>query len=167
MGLPKPARNGNMDKIYPKRRDADGKPLCRYCGGAVPKPRRWWCSQDCVDNALIVCSPATAAAKTFKRDDRTCQDCGLKRFPKEVYEQYNTAREENRKKHGMPFLWRGNSILIDGYDMAKSFLECHHIVAVKDCGGECGLDNLITLCQRCHKKRHAKRTALPQEVLQF
>jgi 5-methylcytosine-specific restriction protein A len=164
MGLPKPARNGNMDKIYPKRRDAEGRPLCRYCGSLVPKPRRWWCSQDCVENAMIVCHPAFAAEKTFKRDNKTCQDCGLKTFPQEVLEKRKGFRQLTLKGRG-GFCSRPS--MIDGYDLLKSFLECHHIVAVKDGGGECGLDNLITLCQICHKKRHAKRPTLPQEVLPF
>jgi hypothetical protein len=34
-----------------------------------------------------------------------------------------------------------------------TFWDADHIVAVKDGGGECGLDNLRTLCIFCHIKR--------------
>lgn len=48
-----------------------------------------------------------------------------------------------------------------------SLWQADHIVAVKDGGGECGLDNLQTLCTSCHqrkttemRKRHAKTKAV-------
>jgi HNH endonuclease len=34
-----------------------------------------------------------------------------------------------------------------------TFWDADHIVAVKDGGGECGLENLRTLCIFCHIKR--------------
>jgi 5-methylcytosine-specific restriction endonuclease McrA len=35
-------------------------------------------------------------------------------------------------------------------------LEVHHIHAVKDGGAFCGLDNLVTLCHKCHVETRKK-----------
>jgi hypothetical protein len=36
--------------------------------------------------------------------------------------------------------------------------EIHHVIPVESGGGCCGLENLITLCARCHQARHGGRT---------
>lgn len=53
-----------------------GKPLCRWCGGKVPKGRRAWCSDTCVDDALIRCQPGYARRKVEERDKGVCAGCG-------------------------------------------------------------------------------------------
>lgn len=77
------------------------------------------------------------------RDSGICHECGIdciklrKRIKKarknkddKTLEQL--AREYPRLKHN------------------RSYWEAHHVLAVKDGGGECGLSNLITLCIPCH-----------------
>ncbi len=39
------------------------------------------------------------------------------------------------------------------YGNAHSWLEVHHIIPLSD-GGSNSLENLITLCKKCHIKRH-------------
>lgn len=40
-----------------------------------------------------------------------------------------------------------------------SFWQADHIVAVAEGGGECGIDNLQTLCTPCHKRKTAELAA--------
>lgn len=61
-----------------------GRPLCRWCRQPVPKGRKTWCSQACVDDALIRCQPAYARRKVEERDKGVCAVCGR-----------DTARIEN------------------------------------------------------------------------
>jgi hypothetical protein len=44
-------------------------------------------------------------------------------------------------------------------DLTKSLWEAHHITAVKEGGGGCGMDGLETLCIWCHKKESAAQQA--------
>lgn len=53
-----------------------GKPLCRWCRQPVPKGRKTWCSQQCVDDALIRCQPSYARRKVEERDKGVCAACG-------------------------------------------------------------------------------------------
>jgi len=143
-------RNGDMEQLFPKRFDESGKRICRYCGGPLPKGRRWWCSDICVDEAKIRCWPHYAAEQCFKRDNYTCRNCGLEDVLKWRYLKIERPAASTRE-----------DLKSKGYDVMRSLLECHHIVTVKDGGGACGLDNLITLCQFCHNA--TKRQSL--EVL--
>ena len=52
-----------------------GKPLCRWCRQPVPKGRKTWCSQQCVDDALIRCQPSYARRKVEERDKGVCAKC--------------------------------------------------------------------------------------------
>jgi 5-methylcytosine-specific restriction protein A len=148
-----PPRNGKMDRLYPKRRNADGNPLCRYCGNPVVRPRRWWCSDACVDQAKIRCWPAHAAAMCFDRDHHTCRECGVV-DPRHAWSVKSIDREQ--------FLMNLNDLKSRGYDVKRAILEAHHVMPVKAGGGTCGLDNLVTLCQLCHnltKKLPPKESA--------
>ncbi len=75
-----------MEPLNPTRRNLlipkvgkcpdTGKPLCRWCGSLVPKGRRSWCSDACVEDALIRSSPRHAREAVEKRDKGVCADCG-------------------------------------------------------------------------------------------
>lgn len=49
---------------------------CRYCTKPVPKGRRNWCSQDCIDEYRIRNDPGFARARVFERDHGVCSACG-------------------------------------------------------------------------------------------
>lgn len=50
---------------------------CRGCGAVVYKPRRNWCSQKCVDEALIRSNAGAARRAVLARDGGVCSDCAL------------------------------------------------------------------------------------------
>lgn len=70
------SRRYTSSDAYPFRTDADGKPLCRFCGECVKPPRRSWCSQECVDKFLASSSGSALRSQTFQRDQGVCAECG-------------------------------------------------------------------------------------------
>jgi 5-methylcytosine-specific restriction protein A len=54
-----------------------GKGVCGWCAGPLPKGRRSWCSEACVDEYLIRSRPAHARKKVLERDRGVCSECGF------------------------------------------------------------------------------------------
>jgi len=69
----KPPRH---QRIPPLQKDEHGNPLCRHCQQPVPKPRKTFCSQRCVDEALVRSNPGWARTFLQKRDNGICAACG-------------------------------------------------------------------------------------------
>lgn len=61
-------------KILKRRRK---KGFCTWCKKAVIKPKRFWCSQECV-KAYCLTQPNELKKLVKKRDKTICFDCGLK-----------------------------------------------------------------------------------------
>ena len=143
-----------VNKAYPYRpKGPNGERYCRYCGKQVPKGRRTWCSDDCVEEALIRCHPGHAAGKVLRRDNGICAICGI-----DTRWALKRARKDKiffdeMIDRGFPNLWR-------------RWWEADHVIPVVKGGGFCGLDNYRTLCVPCHKAETAKlrksRRRVPQ-----
>lgn len=216
-------------KIPRLERDQDGNPICRHwdCSNLVQKPRKSWCSQACVDDALIQSSPSHARAAVQRRDKGVCAACGTdtqeiratiarlrnwarykataKRIAARLgieggewelnqainrggwlreqdhYERHKDNPRIHRYRRPEPpeqrcgdticrkaerfdrWLSRQARIRMKRYrlDLARqgfdpgrrSFWDCDHVVEVVNGGGQCGLENLQTLCQPCHKAK--------------
>lgn len=138
---------------------------CRWCAAPVKPPRRTWCSQACVLDYQIRNSPAMARHKVFERDRGVCSLCGLDcdRLEKRVEAERRRVQAYRRRvglgpipydydePDGIP---RDYAVLIDGRRWRvpdRSLWEADHIVPVAEGGGECGLENLRTLCLWCHR----------------
>jgi len=136
--------------------------LCDVCGSQVPSGR--------VKRGITTCSPAHNAKKwdainglviekernacgvrptsfwqtisyeCFKRDNFTCKKCHKNR----------EELENNRKMEQMI-----NGKYNTHYKPTDYILNCHHIKAIKD-GGNNKLENLETLCGKCHKIEHSR-----------
>lgn len=137
--------------------------LCDICGSGIPLGR--------VSRGLTTCRPACNAKKwdaknglviekernacgvrpasfwqtisyeCFKRDNFTCQNPNCKKDSKQLRKDAESER------------------MIDGkyntkYRPSDYILNCHHIKPIKD-GGNNRLENLITLCGKCHKAEHS------------
>lgn len=74
----------------------NGERLCRWCKGLVKPPRRTFCSQDCVDQALIRSSPQHLRRLTNERDKGVCAECGL-----------DTKKIGNRFRYLLSVHWKG------------------------------------------------------------
>ncbi len=112
-------------------RGPNGRALCRRCGQEVPKGRRSFCSEACVDAWSMLTNPSFVRAKVFERDHGVCVACGLDT------EALSLEQVER--------LWH-----IFSYWGSQHRWEAHHIVAVQDGGGETNLGNYQTLCRTCH-----------------
>jgi 5-methylcytosine-specific restriction protein A len=138
----------------------NGRSLCRQCGTEVPKGRRSFCGDTCIEQWRIRTDPSYVRALVFERDRGVCALCGLntatlqRRRPKTVrtmrdYEAHLAYCEEIRALgYTGSFLGRkgGN----------RSMWDADHIVPVSEGGGECDLDNFRTLCVPCHKRATAE-----------
>ena len=109
------------------------------------------CSKECVHELKLRTSGRYLRGHVYKRDRGICSECGTdtkdiakralcildiekrKEFLKE--NNISTKRKVWKRKNGGG-LW-----------------DADHIIAVKDGGGQCGLDNIRTLCIPCHKKK--------------
>lgn len=155
-------RTISLARAYPIRRGPDGRQLCRYCGGPVPRGRRSWCSQRCVDEAIVRRGdPSRVRRLLERRDHGVCAKCGCNtealgatlratRFTPDGYERWRQECER---------------LVADGWpDPANRATpwDAHHRHAVIDGGGGCGLDGYETLCCRCHRAETAKQRRVPR-----
>ena len=161
--------------------------LCRWCGLDVKrlsKHRRTFCSDECVHEFNLRSSSSYAREYIGKRDNYTCQLCGLE-CRGLIRQLWKYVNEE------MPRLKRDNAIYADykNYRHAKQALEVEffekrglpwvnthnrstfydidHILPVVEGGGQAGEENLRCLCLLCHRKEtkelHQRRKASRNE----
>lgn len=185
------------DSPEDRRHREDGRPICRWCGWPVPKGRRTWCSQTCIDEYLVRKNPGDARNRVFRRDRGVCAVCGI---DTESLDEALNHLWGRRRRH--PYrhrvweepsgyedrdLWPGPTEVFETLKRAMSRLgwtevltrtlwEADHIVPVVEGGGGCGLDGLRTLCVPCHRaetaelarrRAKARRAAGPQIGLGF
>jgi 5-methylcytosine-specific restriction protein A len=94
--------------------------------------RRTFCGPACVDAWRIKTDPAHLRRMVWERDHGVCALCGL-----------DTCADMRQKRCGA----------------TGDRWQADHIVPVIEGGGECGLDNLRTLCTACHKRATAALAA--------
>ena len=147
------------------KRGPNGERLCRWCGGAVTGRRQSWCGQACVEDYLTRRSSAGARGALAKRDRGVCAICGVDtRALKEMAMEFDPPTRQER-------------LVALGYDLCRAHLwDADHVVPVHRGGGGCGIDNLRTLCQPCHKdvtreqarvRAEARRAGAAGPVLPF
>ncbi len=184
-------RNITSRDLPPRRKNEDGKYICRWCGGICPGRRTGWCSQKCIDEYWLLANPATLRHRTFERDKGVCAKCGLDtELLKWILHALSGGDIKARDGHYYSINYHGrtDTPIFHGYDMqwkpedAKWLLEiigaerggqrqywdADHILPISEGGGCCGLDNIQTLCIGCHKEetrelhRRLKRKRDPQ-----
>lgn len=155
-----------------KLRGPNGRRLCRWCGTEVEPPRRTFCGDDCVHEWSVRQSPAYARAKVWERDRGVCTLCGTDTVKQRQelraefdFNERSSRPPEDRRK---AFYARLKALHIPtsrwwsaGH---QGCWDMDHATPVVEGGGGCGLDNLRTLCLRCHwqqtrrlRQRRSKR----------
>jgi 5-methylcytosine-specific restriction protein A len=153
--------------LPPSGKAPSGRPICRWCRKEIPvgTGRRNWCSQDCVDEYLVRKSPVSARDQTFARDRGVCAVCHIDTERVRRIRDFLHARATGwaSPTHG-PW-WRSDSakarwerfaqwitanVAASGAKYGAHLWEADHLVPVAEGGGACGLENLRTLCKRCH-----------------
>jgi len=143
--------NRYMGKCIPAKLlpvDENGLPCCRWCNKGVKPPRRTMCSPECVHELQLRTSGRYLRDCVYKRDKGICYMCKIdtKKTAKEAL-QLNTNEKETFLKTYSISLKRKIWIKKHG----GGLWDADHIIAVKDGGGSCGLENIRTLCIKCHK----------------
>lgn len=136
-----------VSSVYKKKMLPDGKPACRRCAGPLPKGRRTWCSDVCIADALIRCTPAVARRWVYARDQGVCAQCGLDTDA--LWKAYQAARWEYPSDREST---RVRMVAL-GFRTDQEPWEMEHRLPVIEGGGHCGLSNLETLCRPCHLQR--------------
>ena len=115
---------------------------CRVCGkNPLPPLRRYYCSDECsweynrCKNEEILEWWPQFRERIFKRDDYTCLDCGYTTKPKRKSSERTWSDYRS--------------------------LAAHHIVPISKGGAMWDEDNVETLCEKCHKFKHRKRSLEP------
>ena len=134
-------RGGWVDrKAIP--RGPNGRGLCRWCSFEVPRGRYTFCSEFCVHEWKLRTQPAYLREQVLKRDRGICSSCGV-----------DTISAARKLRYA-----RGTSriALLEYWGLRrrsrKSLWDADHIVPVIEGGGECDLENIRTMCLRCHRQ---------------
>jgi 5-methylcytosine-specific restriction endonuclease McrA len=140
---------------------ANGRNLCRWCNLEVPKGRHTFCSDWCVDQWRLRTDPGYLREKVLERDRGICAQCGVDCLAawRDLKRLRGAARLKVLQHWGLP----------PGALLRKSLWDADHILPVVEGGGECDLENVRTLCMKCHhaataglrKRRAAASSAAP------
>jgi 5-methylcytosine-specific restriction endonuclease McrA len=121
---------------------ANGRALCRWCNLEVPPGRFTFCSEWCVHEWKLRSDPGYLREQVFARDRGVCALCG-----------HDCETEIRRLKR------LSGARRVEGWSrwglrpgQRRSLWDADHVVPVAEGGGECDLDNMRTLCLRCHRR---------------
>lgn len=145
-----PGQTAASDNGRRLKYDADNpKGLCRWCHATVQPPRRTFCNDICVHEYLIRSNNQYMRKIVWERDRGVCAGCGVRTttIGKAILAAADNAEEMRvRRAYSVPpkrKIWRSK--------FRSAVFDVDHIQSVAAGGGQCGLDNLRTLCLACHK----------------
>jgi len=158
-------RAARCNDIFPSRPREDGGYDCSYCGkGPLPGRNKRYCNDACRDEVYIRCNPGEARWHVEQRDKGVCARCNLDTEKIKGLAELLRPWRGKLVRYGFQYSVRralrhqlGWAGMARGSIYSSHLWEMNHIVAVSDGGGLCGLDNLETLCIRCHKQETAKQ----------
>lgn len=159
------------------KRGPNGRRLCMWCGQEVPKRRRTFCSPECVHEWRLRSDPSYLRFKVWERDRGVCARCGLdtEALERELSDLLSScwkARTEEEWEAARERFWRRVEELgvVTSALRVPHLWEVDHIVPVAE-GGDSNLENVRTLCWRCHREvtaqyaRHRALRRIGQAVL--
>lgn len=142
-------------------RGPNGRGLCRMCGIEVKKPRRSFCSSECVHQYRLRNHSSYVRSQLYKRDRGKCAICGVdtykvrREFLKELKE---CKSKERREEVEQKYIAAGWAPLY-----GRRFWDADHILPVAEGGGPNDwpkdvdyLTNFRTLCRPHHKEETKK-----------
>ena len=127
-------------------RGPNGRNLCRWCNLEVPRGRRTFCSDWCVNEWKLRSDPGYLRERVLERDAGICAQCGM-----DCIAEFRKLRRLGGRKRAAAWSRWG---LKPG--QRGSLWDADHIVPVVEGGGECDLENIRTLCIRCHRQATAE-----------
>lgn len=160
-------RRSSIKRDNAKRKRLGIKGVCRYCGGVAKPPRRTFCSDSCVHEWKLRSDVKYMRSYVYDRDLGQCAICSVDtRYTKiNVENTLRNAKSRSGKLYAkdqdLISLLKDLNITLS--ESVKTLWHADHIIAVKDGGGECGLDNIRTLCIKCHKTVTKLSRSAPQK----
>lgn len=131
--------------------DSHGNRLCRFCQNRVHPPRRTFCSDECVHEWKIRSDTKYMRSQVYERDLGICSMCNVDtRYTKIHIENFKRSLR-NGAITVESFIETIKNFNITSKESEKSLWHADHIKPVFLGGGQCGLDNIRTLCVSCHK----------------
>ncbi len=149
---------------YPVKMYPNGTRGCRWCGKVLDHKSRTFCGKECVHQYMIRSRPGYAADQVAKRDAGVCAKCGVDTVVFHL-EAYQRAEIDTPPRYRG---WRRADDRIVPPELValgwpktfnRRWFDVEHVIPVVDGGGECGLENLISLCVPCHKRATAALAA--------
>ncbi len=122
-------------------RGPNGRGLCRWCALEVPRGRFTFCSEYCVHEWKLRTQPGYLREQVFERDRGICARCSVDTIAAARQLRYSSGS----RRTALLAHWGLN------LRTRKSLWDADHILPVAEGGGECDLDNIRTLCLRCHR----------------
>lgn len=123
-------------------RGPNGRGLCRWCSLEVPPRRFTFCSAYCVHEWKLRSQPAYLREQVFLRDKGICEACRIDT----IAEQRRLRYSRGKNRAALMAHWGLRK------KIRKSLWDADHILPVAEGGGECDLENIRTLCLRCHRE---------------
>lgn len=119
----------------------NGRNLCRWCNLEVPPRRFTFCSSYCVHEWRLRTDPGYLREQVLIRDRGVCAICHIDTL--KAFRALKRSRGSSRTK------------LLEEWGLKRisrrSLWDADHILPVVEGGGECDLENIRTLCLRCHR----------------
>ena len=142
-----------FNRVFPDREDPDniGRYLCRFCGKPSVKPKRFYCSDDCYWNCQRAVSWWFARRGTFNRDKGLCVDCYTKLDYNKTWECHHVIHYAKLHTLAYDLVYRSKEWKDVSLEDKERGWAIIFTLLVLD------INNLVTLCQKCHKKRHAAK----------
>ena len=124
----------------------NGRTLCRWCAIEVPRGRRTFCSEWCVNEWRLRSDPGYLRDQVLRRDKGICAMCQTDT----VHAHHILKRARGVRKLELLARWGMKRLT------RRSLWDADHILPVAEGGGECDLANIRTLCLVCHRKATAE-----------
>lgn len=165
---------GRTVSLRQRVKDTEGRPLCRWCGGLVKRPRISWCDDECVKEykaAIALMSSEGQREYLMKLESGVCRVCGvdaerlLGRMQRayELLMHWSGVPQQGRNTPPYRHI-RGQAMFLIGravkrrigrdpgkkLNLDRSWWEADHVVPLVE-GGAHTMDNLRTLCIWCHR----------------
>lgn len=130
-------------------------PICLKPKSEWEKNNRYTCSKDCekiFEDDSLVRDWSRFRLKVFNRDKFTCVKCGFKNYKSFIC--YNKDIFANHQK--MLEYFGGNQETLILFKGRKKRICADHIIPIALGGSEWDLNNMQTLCKKCHIKKTIK-----------
>ena len=142
-------RSAGWQRVHYTR---EGYAYCKNGCGTVCSHNKQalYCSAACRHEYSLRNFPAYARAEVWNRDRGVCALCGV--ATEELAKRWSRMLHSGNTATYQQYLAEAREYGAGPGQAHQSLWEMDHIVPVVEGGGQCGLDNLRTLCFPCHRR---------------